>query len=169
MSTSTGKNRKEAGQVNISTSSGQPMNIASTTGQQQQTEKQRRKASVPHRFSVDYYGFPRITEDSDESDPNSNSDTGGGRRLDYIGDSYYYKNIFVDSMEEVRGNRGLQYLATLAANMGAFAFGTALSYPAVALPSLREDMIFKSQITEWEESWIGSIFAVKFYIAETLS
>lgn len=44
--------------------------------------------------------------------------------------------------------------------MGAFAFGTALSYPAVALPSLREDMFFKTLVAEREESWIGAVFAV---------
>lgn len=117
-------------------------------------DRPRRKASVPHRFSVDYYGFPRIAEDSDESDRSTSAP------YTKFSASSYFKNIFIMEGDEVRGNRALQYLATLAANMGAFAFGTALSYPAVALPSLREDVMFKNFMTEQEESWVGAVFAV---------
>lgn len=48
--------------------------------------------------------------------------------------------------------------------MGAFAFGTALSYPAVALPDLRVDPYFQTILTEGDESWIGAIFAVIFFL-----
>ncbi|CAL8092535.1 unnamed protein product [Orchesella dallaii] len=105
-----------------------------------------RKASRPHRFSIDYYGFPRINDDSDDSNP----DCEGGAK----------KNMEFGNMNDLRGNRALQYLATFAANMGALAFGTALSYPSTALPSLREDVYFKTVITDQDETWIGSVFAL---------
>lgn len=93
--------------------------IKASDSSQPKTGKVRRKASVPHRFSVDYFGFPRINDDSDESDPATstggvatNNNSGGS------GDTFfrYAKNIFLGSGDvmEVRGNRGLQYLATFA-------------------------------------------------------
>lgn len=93
--------------------------VTASDSSQPRTGKERRKASVPHRFSVDYFGFPRINDDSDESDPATstggvatNNNSGGS------GDTFfrYAKKIFMGSrdMMEVRGNRELQYLATFA-------------------------------------------------------
>ncbi|ODM99725.1 Facilitated trehalose transporter Tret1 [Orchesella cincta] len=120
-------------------------NNASATSPPVVTVTKSRKASRPHRFSIDYYGFPRINDDSDDSNPDAD---GGEKKMSF------------GNMDQVRGNRALQYLATFAANMGALAFGTALSYPSTALPSLRADEYFKTVMTEKDETWIGSVFAL---------
>jgi sugar porter (SP) family MFS transporter len=57
---------------------------------------------------------------------------------------------------EFVGSRATQLLASVAANMGAMAFGSVMSWTATALPDLRADPVFAG-ITEDEESWIGSV------------
>jgi len=59
---------------------------------------------------------------------------------------------------------GNQYLAALAANIGAFAFGAALSWSATALPSMRADPDFQ-KLTLGQEAFVGSIVALGALIA----
>ncbi|CAG7828152.1 unnamed protein product, partial [Allacma fusca] len=60
-----------------------------------------------------------------------------------------------------KGSNKTQYLAALAANMGAFAFGTVMSWSATALPDLRKDETM-GKVTLEQESLIASIVTVRF-------
>ncbi|OXA46822.1 Facilitated trehalose transporter Tret1 [Folsomia candida] len=65
-----------------------------------------------------------------------------------------------EDLPQFQGPRRVQYFAALAANMGALALGTVLSWSAVALPDLRKDPRFTATLTPTVETWIGSIITL---------
>ncbi|OXA56451.1 Facilitated trehalose transporter Tret1-2 [Folsomia candida] len=102
--------------------------------------------TLPRKKKSSVYVYTRFPEINDNEE--GDDDDGDEEEIEYA---------------DLKGrpvHRRTQLLGALAANMGALALGTVLSWPAVALPNLRVDPDFTGNLTTSQESWIGSIVSL---------